>query len=154
MENTEQLKQLLTPVVEALGVKLYDLAWRGGKDHTLEVSIMKPDGTMDLDTCAMVSEQVSAFLDEHDPSSSAYTLDVCSPGAEREIRDLNELKTIKDPYVYVRLKHPVDKTLELTGEVTAYTDGIIHLDYRVKTRTKHCEFPADDIEFIRLAVRF
>ena len=126
----------------------------GGKENTLEVSIMKPDGSMDLDTCAEVSEQLSAILDEKDLISEEYTLEVCSPGAEREIRDPEELDRLAGKYVYVRLKEPFKKMLELTGEVKDIEGEVIHLEYRDKAARRVAEFTKSNIEFIRYAVRF
>jgi ribosome maturation factor RimP len=155
MEQIEHLKEILAPVFEACSVKLYEMKWSGtGKNRTLEVAITKEDGTMDLDTCALVSEKVSEVLDKEDSLSDAYTLEVCSPGAEREIHDLNELKTMKEPYVFIKFKNPVNKLNEVTGSIVSYSEDMIQLSYRVKQATKLMEFTVDDIAFIRLAVKF
>ncbi|MBQ9047121.1 MAG: ribosome maturation factor RimP [Solobacterium sp.] len=155
MSTIEHLKQLFDPVFRECGVILYELKWTGsGKDRTLEVAIMREDGSMDLDTCAEVSEKLSDILDSSDISEAAYTLEVCSPGAEREIRDLKELSTMDQPYVYVRLKHPAAKMIEITGTVTAYDGETITMSYRDKAAAKSVAFPADDVEFMRLAVKF
>lgn len=154
MERIEYLKQLFQPVFEKHNVKLYEIAFRNvGKDHTLEVAIMKQDGSMDLDTCANVSESLSEVLDEIDPIKEEYTLEVCSPGAEREIKDLDEIHT--GMYVYVRLKHPFKKMLEFTGEILDVDlDGNIVLSYRDKAASRKAEFTKDNIDYIRMAVRF
>ena len=65
MDRIEHLKELFQPVFERNSVILYDLVFRtNGSERTLEVSIMKEDGSMDLDTCALVSEQISEILDK------------------------------------------------------------------------------------------
>ena len=153
MDRIEHLKELFQPVFEKNNVKLYELVFRNsGKDHTLEVSIMKPDGTMDLDTCAEVSEGLSEILDAEDPIKEEYTLEVCSPGAEREIKDLDEIK--EGIYVYVRLKRPFKKMLEFVGEILDVNEeGLIHLAYRDKAATRKAEFTKDDIDYIRMAVK-
>ncbi len=152
MEQIAKLKELILPVLETSGVQLYDLKWLSN-EHTLQVSVMHGDGSMDLDTCAEVSEKLSAVLDENDLISSAYTLEVCSPGAEREIRDIAELEHMEHPYIFVRLKHPVNKMTEITGEVQTFEEGIVTLEYRDKAAHRTAQFPAEDIEYIRLAVR-
>ncbi len=155
MEQIDRLKDMLCPVFESCDVKLYEMKWTGtGKNRTLEVAITKNDGTMDLDTCALVSEKISEVLDKDTSLSDAYTLEVCSPGAEREIKDLNELKQMNEPYVYVKFKNPVNKLSEVTGTIVSYSDDLIELSYRVKQATKKMEFTASDIAFIRLAVKF
>ena len=153
MDKIEHLKELFQPVFESNNVKLYDLVFRNfGKDRTLEVSIMKPDGTMDLDTCAAVSEGISEILDREDPINEEYTLEVCSPGAEREIKDLDEIHS--GLYVYVRLKHPFKKMLEFVGEILEISEeGLITLGYRDKAATRKAEFTKEDIDYIRMAVK-
>lgn len=154
MDRTEHLRELFLPVLEEIEVRLYDLVYRtNGREHTLEVSIMKKDGSMDLDTCATVSEKLSEVLDKEDPIAEEYTLEVCSPGAEREIKDLDELDGMKGEYVYVRLKHPFKKMLEFTGEILSVEDGLITLEYRDKAARRKAEFTKEDIDYTRLAVR-
>ena len=156
MDNSiERITELLDPVFQKQEVTLYEMKWTGsGKNRTLEIAIMKNDGTMDLDTCAAVSEQVSEVLDTCDFLNDAYMLEVCSPGAEREIRDLRELTTIDDPYVFIRLKQKIGKFEEYTGDVLSYENGIIQLQYRDKAATRSIEIPEEQIEFIRMAVKF
>lgn len=153
MEDTEKIKELAEPLARQCGAKLYDVIWvQNSHERTFQVSIIREDGTMDLDTCAAVSERLSQALDDADLIASAYTLEVCSPGAEREIRDLGELARL--PYVYVRLRHPVNHLLEFSGQVESYQDGIVTLCYRDKALKKHVSFADSEIEFIRYAVQF
>ncbi len=151
MDRTEHLKQLFSPVFADSNVKLYEIKWISGKENTLEVSIMKPDGTMDLDTCADISEKLSEILDANDPISEEYTLEVCSPGAEREIKDLNELAA--GQYIFVRLKEPFKSQLEFTGEIISVENNVVTLEYRDKAAKRKAVFDKANIEFIRMAVK-
>ena len=154
MDRTERLKEMFLPVLQQMDIRLYDLVYRNsGRERILEVSIMKQDGSMDLDTCAAVSEKLSEVLDREDPISEEYTLEVCSPGAEREIRDLSELDSMAGEYVYVRLKEPFKKMLEITGEILSVENDLITLQYRYKAASIKAEFTRDNIDYIRLAVR-
>lgn len=151
MDRTEELKQLFAPVFENTNVKLYEIKWISGKENTLEVAIMKDDGTMDLDTCAEFSEKLSEILDAKDPINEEYTLEVCSPGAEREIRDLNELAA--GQYVFVRLKEPFKDQVEFTGEIVRVEGSVVTLEYRDKAVKKKAVFEKENIKFIRMAVK-
>ena len=153
MGREETLIELLNPVLEECGVRLYELKWISGKENTLQIAVMKEDGTMDLDTCVAVSEKVSEVLDEKDPVPEGYTLEVCSPGAEREIRDLSELYQMQGQYIYIRLRTPVKKMSEITGEVISAENGILTISYRDKAATRKAETEFDNITFARLAVR-
>ncbi|MBR4446745.1 MAG: ribosome maturation factor RimP [Solobacterium sp.] len=154
MDRIEQLTQLFQPVLDACDVVLYELKWLGGKEATLQVSIMKQDGTMDLDTCAAVSEKLSELLDEKDPIDEEYVLEVCSPGAEREIRDRSELDRMTGAYVYMKLSQPVRSMSEITGEITAVTPETLTVEYKDKAVKRTAEVDRNNIAFIRMAVRF
>jgi len=153
MDRIEYLKELFQPVFDECEVNLYDLKWIGGKEKTLEVSIMRHDGSMDLDTCATVSEKLSTVLDQYDPIQEEYTLEVCSPGAEREIKDLEELNHLTGSYVYVQLKEPFKNMNELTGEIRSVDQDNISLEYRDKAAKRIAQFTKQNIKFIRMAVR-
>ena len=153
MERLEKLKELFQPVFDELGVRLYELKWINDREHTLQVAIMKADGSMDLDTCADVSERLSEILDEADPISEEYTLEVCSPGAEREIRDLDELDGMAGSYIHVKLAKPFKKMNEITGELVSSENGVVTISYRDKAATRKAEINKEDITFARMAVR-
>ena len=153
MERIQKLEELFLPVLQEMNVRLYELKWISGKDRTLQVAIMNEKGEMDLDTCVAVSEKLSELLDREDVISEEYTLEVCSPGAEREIRDVNELDSMQGAYIHVRLKEPFKKMLEIAGEILSVEDGVVKLSYRDKAATRTAEFTKDNIEFVRMAVR-
>ena len=49
----------------------------------LQIMADKPDGGIEVDDCADISNAVSAVLDVEDPIEDAYTLEVSSPGIDR-----------------------------------------------------------------------
>ena len=75
---------LLRAHVEAAGCELYDVTWAPG---LLRVLIDR-DGGVDLNTLAKLSPVLSRALDDAvpDPLPSRYTLEVSSPGLERQLR--------------------------------------------------------------------
>ncbi|MEM7321925.1 MAG: ribosome maturation factor RimP [Actinomycetota bacterium] len=77
-----QVFSLLAPVVATADVELLDVDWTGG---TLQVIVDHQDGVT-LDQLASVNRLVSPILDQHDPISGRYTLEVSSPGVERPLR--------------------------------------------------------------------
>lgn len=153
MEKLEQIKKQLLPVLEQFNVELYELNWhRGKKSSTLQVAIMYSDGTMDLDTCADVSEKISELLDTLDCFENEYFLEVCSPGAERKLRNEKEVSDSLGKKVYVRLIKEVKGMKEVTGILNSFENGVLKIDYRDKAATRKLEIEYANVEFIRLAV--
>ena len=61
-----------------------------------------------------------------------YFLEVCSPGAERELRSDEEIQHAVGEYVYVKLKNPKNGLDEVKGDLTAYENGIVYINYITK----------------------
>jgi len=74
---------LLRAHVEAVGCELYDVIWAPGLLRVL----VDRDGGIDLNTLAKLSPVLSRALDdaEPDPIPGRYTLEVSSPGLERQL---------------------------------------------------------------------
>ncbi len=154
MDQIETIRSVILPIVEEFQVKLYDVKWvQQKRDKILQLSIMNSDGSMDIETCTLVSEKVSATLDEKDFIPFEYFLEVCSPGAEREILDYSEFFELIGKHVYVRVKKPIKKMLEFTGDVLEVTDIEMTMNYRDKSLTKKVMIEKENIDTCRLAVK-
>ena len=115
-----RLTELLTPVVEGAGAFLEGIkTTRAGKYSTVRVLVDLPDGPgeLGLDALTEVSRAVSAALDEADPIKGQYTLEVSTPGAERELSTPRHFRRA--------VGHDVELTVEDTegAEDTEDTEG-------------------------------
>ena len=115
-----RLTELLTPVVEGAGAFLEGIkTTRAGKYSTVRVLVDLPDGPgeLGLDALTEVSRAVSAALDEADPVKGRYTLEVSTPGAERELSTPRHFRRA--------VGHDVELTVEDTegAEDTEDTEG-------------------------------
>jgi len=82
MSVSERVRAVVEPVVAAEDVELFDLEQAG---PVLRVTVDRPGG-LDMQAIAAVTRALSRALDEHDPISGQYTLEVSSPGLERTLR--------------------------------------------------------------------
>lgn len=80
----QQLTELISVPVAALGFELVGIEFIRSRQSTLRIYIDSENG-INVDDCADVSHQVSAVLDVEDPITSAYTLEVSSPGLDRPL---------------------------------------------------------------------
>ena len=155
MDQISALREWITAIVEQNGMLVYDISWQPmGNMKSLQVSIMKGDGTMDLDSCVMISEQLSAMLDEKDLIKHEYYLEVCSPGAERELRNFEEVKAAVGEYVYVKLKNVMAKGIyEVLGTLEKCEEGMLSMTYMDKASKRKIDIAYDNVALIRLAVK-
>ncbi|MCF0246624.1 MAG: ribosome maturation factor RimP [Ileibacterium sp.] len=151
----ETLKSWLVPLLKEHGCRLYDVEWdKSMKPPVLRISIEKEDGSMDLDTCAEMSDLISARLDDDDHFTEEYMLEVCSPGAERELRSAEEIDAALGKHVYVKLKEAKDGLQDVTGDLKEITPETITVSYFVKGRPKKAVIARDNIALIMTAVKF
>ncbi len=94
MTRTEDLESLLAPVVREQGCDLWGLEFSiQGRRSVLRMFIDTAEGTT-LEDCERVSRQVSAVLDVEDPITSAYTLEVSSPGMDSPLFRLEQYAVV------------------------------------------------------------
>lgn len=139
-EAPTALVELLDPVVDALGLSLYDVELVGGtgRARTVRVLVADPaaaDG-ITLDQIATATEAISPELDRAaaDPATGvarilpgSYTLEVSSPGLERPLHRPEHWRGAIGATVSVRT-NDADETIRRRGVVLAADDDGVDLD--------------------------
>ena len=82
------LEPILTPAIEAAGYRLVRLRLMGGKTKTLQIMAERPDGTMNVEDCAVLSHALLDFIEREEPLEGEYELEVSSPGIDRPLTRL------------------------------------------------------------------
>ncbi len=88
-----KLAEIVGPVIEDMGFELVRLRLMGGKTHTLQIMAERPEGGIEVDECADISNAVSAVLDVEDPLVDSYVLEVGSPGIDRPLTRFKDFDT-------------------------------------------------------------
>lgn len=92
MSQDDRLKLLIEPTITDLGFELVRVSYGGGRRPTLQIMAERPDGTMLVEDCAILSRQLSVLLDAEDPISGEYMLEVSSPGIDRPLTRLKDFE--------------------------------------------------------------
>lgn len=129
MTKTEQsIYELVAPTVEQLGYLLYDVEYvKEGKEYFLRIYIDNENG-IDLDDCEKVSTAIDPILDEADPISTAYSLEVSSCGLERHLREERHYTMAIGKEIEVKLFKPLGSKRELKGVLKSFLDGKVILE--------------------------
>ncbi|WP_110929449.1 ribosome maturation factor RimP [Bacillus massiliglaciei] len=151
---TEIVEELAAPILEELQLELVEVEYvKEGKSWFLRVYIDKETG-VDIEDCSNVSEKLSEKLDEADPISQNYFLEVSSPGAERPLKkDKDFLKAI-GKNVYIKTYEPILDEKEFEGVLTEFDGEQVTLEVKIKTRKKTVIIPYAKIAKARLAITF
>jgi ribosome maturation factor RimP len=132
----------LRPLVEPLGLELYDVEFSAG---TLNVVVSRAGG-VDLESLTKANRTISEWLDANDPIAGRFTLDVSSPGLERRLRTAVHFKSAIGEVVTLRELRGNEPTRRLEGTLTQVTDSSLTLDEQTLGEVS---VPLDKIERAR-----
>ncbi len=153
MDEIERVKEVLRAPLEQAGYELADVSLSRDKNGlTLHVFVDR-DVPISLDDIVEVSNLINPLLDQADPISDPYLLDVSSLGSEKPLH-LDRLEHYVHQYVNVHLTHPYQGENILEGELTDVTPETVTLLLTIKTRKRSVVLPRADIDKARLAIRF
>ncbi|MDH3754596.1 MAG: ribosome maturation factor RimP [Acidimicrobiia bacterium] len=84
MSVIDRVSAIVDPIIDDMGLELYDIEQAG---PIMRVSVWgRADRNVTVDQLARLTRALSSALDEADPISAGYTLEVTSPGLERKLR--------------------------------------------------------------------
>ena len=146
-----KLRQLLQPVIVALGCELWGLELQaGGKTKLLRIYIDRAGGAVGIEDCERVSRQSSAVLDVEDVINGEYILEVSSPGMDRPLYELSQYEQFIGEDISLRLRFPYEGRRNFKGRLTG-VDG----DEIIVVATDHeFLFPVEGIEKANVVSRF
>lgn len=122
-QNTAAVcERLAEPVAGEMGITIWDVVFeKEGAGWYLRYFI-DTDAGVSIDECENFSRRMSELLDEADPITQSYCLEVSSPGIERKFtRPWHYERYIGSP-VLVRLIRPVEGERDFIGALQGYDD--------------------------------
>jgi len=148
-ELRDRLTGLITPVVNAAGVELYDMEVAKMKGKILLRVYIDREGGVTIDDCELVSREIEAMLDVEDPIPYSYVLEVSSPGLDRPLKKPEDFKRFSGKKVRLVTNEPVEKQNFFVGEIELATDDTVVL---LLPRDRKITIPYDNISRARLEV--
>lgn len=146
----EQLQELLSPVVEALGYQCWGIEFFSqGRHSLLRVYIDHENGIL-IEDCEKVSRQLSGVLDVEDPISVEYTLEVSSPGMDRPLFTLEQFARHAGEQVKIKLRIPFEGRRNFQGLLR----GIEEQDVVVVVEDHEYLLPIETIDKANIVPRF
>ena len=144
--DLKKIENALKEFIAGKKLKLFEVTYHKS-DATLSVLL---DEQLEMDRLEEISCQISEFLDRYeDEFDEQYFLDVSTVGAERPIRNEEEVKEAVGSYIYVK-----NKENEYYGTLLGYDEGIMRLSVRDKNREKEVSVPYKNTKKVRYAVKF
>ncbi|NLL81915.1 MAG: ribosome maturation factor RimP [Tissierellia bacterium] len=150
-EILNKVKEICNPIVESLDFELVDIEYvKEFGSYYLRVYIDKLGG-ITLDDCQKVSQLLSDKLDKDDPITSAYYLEVSSPGLDRPLKTDKDLKRNIGKDIIVNLYKSYDGVKLLEGNLKEFNDEFIII---LNEANELINIPRDIVSLVKLALKF
>lgn len=144
------VEEMIQPYLNEQGFELVDIEYvKEGSNWFLRVYVDK-EGGIDIDDCVLISEKLSAKLDENDPISTIYFLEVSSPGAERPLKKPEDVTKAVGKNVFVTTYEPVNGLKEFEGKLLSFDDE----ELVIEAGKKQHAISYDKVASARLAILF
>lgn len=123
-----QIKELILPVAEKMGVKVRKVEWQREKRGNFLRIFIDKEGGVSINDCTAFSREISPLLDRENIINERYYLEVSSPGLDREIFIPEELPEVIGKKLKVTLKSPVEGIKIIAGILKSYREESIVLE--------------------------
>ena len=149
-DAVEQIRQILDPILESLGLDLWDLEFqKQGPKWLLRVYIDREIGGVTLNDCEAVSRDLGTALDVEDIIPHAYTLEVSSPGLDRTLTRPEHFVRFSGSAIKVKTFQKIRDEKVFRGKLLGMAGGTVKLELKTG---EVLEIPLGDIAKASLEV--
>lgn len=142
------IEKIFEPYLEENGLFLYDVEFVKEYGYNiLRISIDK-EGGIDIEDLSKANEFISVEIEKYDSDLGEYMLEVSSPGAEKKLRNIDEIIDSIGLYVHVEIPNNIYE-----GYLENVVDDTICVKINAKGRFKRINIKYEEISLIRLAVK-
>ncbi|WP_306478743.1 ribosome maturation factor RimP [Finegoldia magna] len=131
--NKKYLRELmnndLSPLIEDTGIDFYDVEYsnQNGK-NILTFYIEKDEGLISIDDCELINNRITDKLDEIDPISAPYYLEIASVDITTPFTRDKDFKKNLGNVVIVNLYQKLDNKKEFKGILKDFNNQEISLE--------------------------
>lgn len=123
-----EIASLIEPALADLGFRLVRVQVSGRDGKTVQIMAERPDGTITIDDCELISRQLSPLLDVHDVVAGSYRLEISSPGIDRPLVRPSDFESWSGNEVKIELKESVGGRKRYRGTLEGFEGGEVRVE--------------------------
>lgn len=122
------IMEISEDIAKELDLEIFDVEYvKEGTDMYLKIYIDKAEG-VNIDDCQLFTQKINPILDEKDPISEFYFLEVSSPGLDRPFKRDSDYESSIGEDVELSLYAPIDGTKAFTAKLIEYDGNIVKVE--------------------------
>ncbi len=118
----EELKDHIRKEAERRDYQLVGITTKRGDSFLMEVTIDK-EGGITLDECGKFNRKISSWVEERNLFQGGFTLDVCSPGLDRELKEGGDFAWATGKEVKITVHEPINGKSVVIGKLLEADEG-------------------------------
>lgn len=118
-----RIAHIVEPIANDLGYEVVRIKVSATNGMTVQIMAERPDGTMSVDDCEVLSRNVSPALDVADPISREYHLEVSSPGIDRPLTRAKDFANWAGHEVKLEMERAVEGRKRFRGILLGVRNG-------------------------------
>ncbi|HEX2842220.1 ribosome maturation factor RimP [Hyphomicrobium sp.] len=123
-----ELAALVEPVLDSLGFRLVRIEVSGRDGKTVQIMAERPDGSITIDDCEMISKAISPIFDVQDIVSDSYRLEISSPGIDRPLVRPSDFVDWAGSEAKIELRAPIEGRKRFRGHLEGFEDGEVLIE--------------------------
>jgi ribosome maturation factor RimP len=147
-----RIAHIVEPIATDLGYELVRIKISGLNGMTVQIMAERPDGTMTVEDCELLSRNISPALDVADPISREYHLEVSSPGIDRPLTRAKDFENWAGHETKLEMERAVDGRKRFRGILLGVKDGAAGLRLLDAPEPGEVWLPLDDIGEAKLVL--
>ncbi len=147
-----RVAHIVEPVVNDLGYELVRVRISGLNGMTVQIMAERPNGTMTVEDCELISRNLSPAMDVADPINREYRLEVSSPGIDRPLTRSKDFEIWVGHEAKIEMEHAVNGRKRFRGILTGVNDGAARLRLIDTPDVGEVWLPLDDIGEAKLVL--
>ncbi len=149
MVDTNRIARMIEPSLATMGFRVVRVVMTSGRRATLQVMAERVDGLpITLDDCTQISHSVSSLLDVADLIFGGYTLEVSSPGIDRQLVRKEDYDRFSGCEAKIELAVPLDGRRRFRGRLLGTSEGAV----RLLTEAGEARLPLDSVARAKLVL--
>jgi len=122
----KQVEEFVTPIAESLGLEVVEVAYEKKYDGMNLTIFIDKKGGVNLEDCESFHRAIDEPLDELDPTNGlSYTLNVSSPGLDREIKTDKDFNRNVNEVLEINLFKKIGLSKKFVGELLSFDENKI-----------------------------
>lgn len=127
-----RIAALIAPLMAELGFRLVRVRLSGLNGLTLQIMAERFDGSMTIEDCEFLSQNIAPLLDVENVIDRQYNLELSSPGMDRPLVRKSDFSAWRGHLAKIETQSPINGQKKFRGEIKAADENAVLFKHSAK----------------------